>query len=128
MTSGWIGSNRELVMPLRVLDANEHVHRVEANIDTGFNGHLTLPPDVTRLLGLIRAKPVDLTMANDETGTFPSYHGMVFWQGQHRPIEIIETEGTPLIGTALLWGSLLTAEMADNGAVTIGVLPAGVSG
>ena len=67
-------------------------------------------------------------MANDETGTFPSYHGMVFWQGQHRPIEIIETEGTPLIGTALLWGSLLTAEMTDNGAVTIGPLPAGVSG
>jgi hypothetical protein len=40
----------------------------------------------------------------------------------------LESEGTPLVGTELLWGSLLTAEMIDNGAVTIGPLPAGISG
>ena len=45
-----------------------------------------------------------------------------------RPVRILEAEGTPRIGTALLWGSLLTAEMIDDGAVTIGPLTAGVSG
>ena len=50
------------------------------------------------------------------------------WQGHRREVRIIESEGTPLIGTALLWGSLLTAEITDNGAVTIGPLRAGISG
>ena len=68
MTSGWIGNNRELVMPLRLLDVNEHVHRIEANIDTGFNGHLTLPPGLTHLLGFISDKPLDLTMAKQPDG------------------------------------------------------------
>lgn len=128
MTGGWISDNRELVMPLRVLDANEHVHRIEANDDTGFNGHLTLPPDLLRLLDLVAAKPLDLRMANDATETFPTFRGSVLWRTQWRAVRIIEAEGTPLIGAALLWGSLLTAEVIDNGAVTIGPLPAGVSG
>ena len=38
MTNGWISDNLELVTPVRILDANEHVHRMEAHIDTGFNG------------------------------------------------------------------------------------------
>ena len=128
MTSGWIGNNRELVMPLRLLDVNEHVHRIEANIDTGFNGHLTLPPGLPHLLGFISDKPLDLTMANDQTERFPTYRGIVLWHGHRRSVRIIESEGVPLIGTELLWGSLLTAEMTDNGAVTVGPLPAGVSG
>ena len=128
MTGGWISGNRELVMPIRLLDANEHVHRIEANIDTGFNGHLTLPPDLLRLLSLIAAKPLDLRMANDATETFPTFRGTVLWRNQRRAVRIIESEGTPLIGTALLWDSMLTAEMTDHGAVTIGPLPAGVSG
>ena len=128
MISGWIGGNQELVMPLRVLDANEHVHRIEANIDTGFNGHLTLPPDLPQLLGLAAAKPLDLRMANDAIETFPTFRGIVLWRNQRRTVRIIESEGTPLMGTALLWDSLLTAEMTDNGTVTIGPLPAGISG
>ena len=128
MMGGWISGNRELVMPIRLLDVNEHVHRVEANIDTGFNGHLTLPPDLLRLLSLVAAKPLDLRMANDATESFPTFRGIVLWRNQRRTVRIIESEGTPLIGTALLWDSLLTAEMTDHGAVTIGPLPAGVSG
>ena len=128
MTGGWISGNRELVMPLRLLDANQHVHRVEANIDTGFNGHLTLPPDLLRLLDLVAAEPLDLRMANNATETFPTFRGSVSWRNQWRTVRIIESEGTPLIGTALLWGSLLTAEMIDNGAVTIGPLPDGATG
>ena len=128
MTGGWISDNRELVMPLRILDANGHVHRVEANIDTGFNGHLTLPPDSLELLGLASDRPLELRMANNETETFSTFRGIALWQGQRRTVRIIESEGAPLIGTALLWGSLLTAEITDNGAVTIGPLPDEVSG
>jgi hypothetical protein len=57
-----------------------------------------------------------------------AYAGTVLWRGERRQVRILESEGTPLIGTALLWASLLKAEMIDNGAVSIGPLPAGISG
>ena len=128
MTNGWISNNWELVVPVRVLDRNEHVHRIEAHIDTGFNGLFTLPPDVIASLGLEPAQPIALTMANNATETFPTFRGILLWQDWRRVVRIIESEGAPLIGTELLWGSLLTAEMIDNGVVTIGPLPAGVTG
>ena len=67
-------------------------------------------------------------LATDLVVTVESFEGIVLWRGERRSVEILEADGTPLIGTALLWDSLLTAEMTDNGAVAIGPLPAGVSG
>ena len=67
-------------------------------------------------------------MANNATETFSTFRGTVLWRNQRRTVRIIESEGDPLVGTALLWGSLLTAEMTDNGAVAIGPLPAGATG
>ena len=69
-----------------------------------------------------------LTMANGEMETFPTFLGVMLWQGHRRSVRIIESEGVPLIGTALLWSSLLTAEITDNGAATIGPLPDGATG
>ncbi len=112
------------MVPIRMLDADGHIHRFEAIVDTGFTGDLTLPSEHTRELGLIMERPVDAGVANDETFRLNSFRGTVLWRGERRSIRIIESEGTPLIGTALLWDSLLTAEMTDNGAVTIGPLPA----
>ena len=123
-----MSDNWELVLPVRVFDRNDHVHRIEAHIDTGFNGQFTLPSVSIQLLDLEPARPIALTMANGDMGTFPTFFGVLLWQGQRREVRIIESEGAPLIGTELLWGSLLTAEMTDNGAVTIGPLPAGVTG
>ena len=111
-----------------MLDTNEYVHRVEAVVDTGFNGYLALPSDLIRQLGVSATEPVDMGLANDLVITVTAYEGIVLWRGERRPVEILEAEGTPLIGTALLWGSLLTAEVIDNGAVTIGPLTAGISG
>lgn len=128
MIGGWISDNRELVVPLRLVDVNGHLHRVEANVDTGFNGHLTLPPDSLELLGLVSDRPLELRMANNETETFATFRGAVLWQGQRRTVRIIESEGTPLIGTALLWGSLLSAEITNDGTVTIAPLPTETAG
>jgi predicted aspartyl protease len=106
-----------------VLDANEYVHRFEAAIDTGFNGELTLPPLHVQELGLAPALPLAITMANHETETFDTYHGTILWRGARFPVRIVASEGTPLIGIGLLWGSLLTAEIIDNGEVTVSPLP-----
>lgn len=128
MIAGHINANRELVMPIRLLDANQHVHRLEAVVDTGFEGDLSLPPDRIRDLGLRFVQHIDMVVATGRTFRVNSYYGIAIWRGERRPIRILEAEGRPLIGVNLLWGSLLTAEMTDNGAVTIGPLTGEVSG
>lgn len=124
MISGTVNSSGELTVPIRILDADGHVHRFEAIVDTGFTGDLTLPSEYTRELGLVMERTVDTLVANEEILELNSFRGTALWRGERRPIRILEAEGTPLIGTELLWGSLLTAEMTDNGAVAIGPLAA----
>lgn len=128
MIAGNVSPNGELIIPIRVLDERGHVHRVDAVVDTGFNGDLALPPALILQLGIIAAESMEMTLATDLDVIVASYDGIVLWRGERRPIRVLEAEGDPLIGTALLWGSLLTAEMTDNGTVTVGALPAGVSG
>ncbi len=128
MIVGSINQDGDLAVPVRVLDANRHVHRFEVVVDTGFRGDLSLLPYQIRDLGLLPSLPIEMILATGLEVVVNSYEGTVLWRGEPRPIRILEADNTPLIGTALLWDSLLTAEMTDHGAVTIGPLPAGVSG
>ena len=128
MMYGNINSRWDLEVPIRVLDAKEYVHRFAAAVDTGFNGELTLPMLHIRELELMPDLPVEITMANGSTETFDAYFGVLIWQGQRRAVRVVEAEGAPLVGIGLLWNSLLTAEITDHGAVTIGPLPAETSG
>lgn len=128
MIAGSVNTRGDFPVPIRVLDGNGHVHRVEAVVDTGFNGYLALPSGVLEQLGFTATESVDMGLATDLIVTVDSFEGIVLWRGERRSVEILEAEGDPLIGTALLWGSQLSAEMTDNGAATIGPLPAGVSG
>jgi len=128
MIVGNVSENGDLIIPIRVLDANEHVHRFEVVVDTGFGGDLSLLPHQIQDLGLQLSSPVDMVLATGLEVLVNAYEGTVLWRGERRPVRILEAEGTPLLGINLMWGSLLTAEMTDNGSVTIGPLPAGVSG
>ena len=128
MIFGSVSETGDLIIPIRVLDANGHVHRFEVVVDTGFGGDLSLLPYQIQDLGLRLSSPVDMVLATGLEVLVNAYEGTVLWRGGRRPVRILEAEGSPLIGINLLWGSLLTAEMTDNGAVTIGPLPAGASG
>ena len=126
MIFGSVSEAGDLIIPIRVLDANGHVHRFEVVVDTGFGGDLSLLPCQIEDLGLLPSSPVDMVLATGLEVLVKAYEGTVLWRGEQRPVRILEAEGTPLIGTALLWGNLLTAEMTDHGAVAIGPLPAGI--
>lgn len=123
MIFGHINQDRELVAPVRVLDANGHVRRYEAVADTGFDGALSLPRHLIQELGLLPTEPIEMVLATGRLVQVNAYAGTVLWRGERRQVRILEAEGTPLIGIGLLWDSLLTAEITENGAVTIGPLP-----
>ena len=122
MIAGRVNQDQELAITVPVLDSDEQAHALECIVDTGFAGHLALPNSVILRLDLGPPETAAVIAANQTRFNLNAYHGIVLWQGRRQAVRIIEAEGTPLIGIGLLWGSLLTAAITDNGAVTISPL------
>jgi predicted aspartyl protease len=51
MIKGRVNAHREALIPLPLRDSQGEERAIEAVIDTGYNGFLTLPPDLIKLLG-----------------------------------------------------------------------------
>ena len=96
---------------------------VDVVLDTGFSGWLTLPASVVRQLDLTSTGNRYAHLATGEEVELPAWRGLILWDGQLRSIEIIEAEGEPLLGMALLRGNLVTIEVREGGAVTVEPLP-----
>ncbi|PSF35014.1 clan AA aspartic protease [Aphanothece hegewaldii CCALA 016] len=95
---------------------------VDAVIDTGFSGFLTLPSDMISTLGLIWQGRDVGTLGNGTFCIFEVYMGFVIWDGQYREIYINESETVPLIGMQLLRGYDLRIQAIEGGIVTIEAL------
>lgn len=127
-----VSSGREAMIVLRVLGpASPGLHagegnrgkavEVEAVIDTGFTGHLTLPRDVTRSLALPGRGFVEVELADGSSTALDVYEARVLWHGRSRPVPVYETgeAGGPLVGMSLLRGSRLEAEIVPGGEVVV---------
>lgn len=99
------------------------VQEVEAVIDTGYTGSLTLPPAEIAALGL-RWRSVDRgTLADGSECLFDVYEATVGWDGKPRRVLVDEAETDPLVGMTLLSGYELKMQVRSGGKVTIKRLP-----
>ena len=92
---------------------------VQAIVDTGFTGYLTLPTHAVRVLGLQFAIEEEMTLANGEPISFDVYSAAIEWNGQLRRVRVHSSEGDPLIGMAMLRDHDLHVRAIPNGPVTI---------
>jgi len=95
---------------------------VEAVIDTGFDGELTLPSRTIRRLGYPYAGSAGGTLADGSEVQFDYHEGWVLWHELVRPVAVIAAEGQPLVGMALLRGSRLSVEALPGGEVAVSEL------
>lgn len=98
----------------------EHVQTV---VDTGFNGYLTLPDFLIASLGLPYHSRTVVTLADASQVTLRQYEASVLWDGTGRDVLVLEADGGPLIGMALLRGSRMTMDIEVGGALRIEPLP-----
>jgi clan AA aspartic protease len=119
MITGTVNTDYEAVIRLRVQGPAGHAHEVEAIIDTGFNGFLTLPLALIITLGLTRLSRGRAFLANGSEELFDIYGVTVLWDGQQRYIEADAVDTTPLVGMSLLGGYDLHIQVADGGHVLI---------
>jgi clan AA aspartic protease len=119
MIAGTVNADYEAVIRLRVQGPSGHAPEVDAIIDTGFHGFLTLPPALVTALGLTRLSRGRALLANGSEELFDIYGVTVLWDGQQRYVEADAVDTTPLVGMSLLDGYDLHIQAADGGQVTI---------
>ena len=119
MIQGVVNSAYEAIVTLPLQYAEGRIRDVEAVVDTGYSGFLTLPPGLVAELGLPFAYIGQALLANDAEVVFDVHHVTVLWDGQPRDIEADATGSTPLPGMLLLDGHSLNIEVQDGGGVVI---------
>lgn len=123
MISGRVNAFREAIVTLVVRNAQGQDRVLEAVIDTGFNGHLTLPPDVVASLNLPYRRSGRALLGDGRAVTFDVHEAVILWGGSPRRIPVDVAETDPLLGMGLLYGHSLSIHIIEDGEVTVRVLP-----
>ena len=119
MLRGEVTPGTQALITIDILGSDGHSESVEAAIDTGFSGHLTLPAGIISRLGLPHAGWRHFELANGERFRFRICLGLAIWHGHPHEVHILESECDPLLGMALLWGSRVTLDATAGGRVAI---------
>jgi clan AA aspartic protease len=128
MISGVVTSDRQAVIHLTVRGPTGQEQEIEAIIDTGFDGCLSLPSSVIVFLSLAWRQRGRALLADGRESVFDIYEGTVLWDGRVRRIPVHEAETVPLVGMSLLEGYELVVQVQRGGNVTVKALPQARSG
>jgi clan AA aspartic protease len=119
MITGAVNTDLEAVIQLTVRDGGGQSRVVDAVVDTGFNGFLTLPSALIATLGLPWLCRQEGQLADGSIQAFDVHVAIVDWDGQPRNVEVEAAETQPLIGMGLMRGSQLRIEVVPGGSVTV---------
>ena len=119
MIQGVVNAAYEAVVSITLQSAEGRTHEIEAVVDTGYTGFLTLPPTLVNELRLPFAYVGRAFLANDDQVEFNVHNITLLWDGEPRDIEADATGSTPLVGMLLLDEHSLNIEVKSGGKVVI---------
>lgn len=122
MIAGWISDSREAIIRLVVSGPGGSIN-IDAVIDTGFDGSLSLPPALISRLNLLLQGSARTVLGDGSKIVFDFYEATVIWDGLTRRVSVDEADTDPLVGMGLLDGYELSIEVVSGGAVAIELLP-----
>lgn len=121
MMTGIVNERNQAMLWVQVRGAKT-TSEVEAVLDTGFNGFLTLSASVVAELGLTLLDAVPTMLATGDEVLLSVFGATVEWDGQERQIFVLEAEGDALLGMALLENQRVTLEVRAGGRIGIEAL------
>ncbi len=122
MISG-IVRGREALIRLTLRGFRGREQEIDAVVDSGYTGWLTLPPAVITALQLRWESCGRGILADGSVSTFDVYQAKVAWDGRLRRVFVDEFDATPLVGMSLLRGYEYKMQVRARGKVTIKRLP-----
>lgn len=124
MMQGYVNENYEAVISV-VVKNGAKLKSINAVIDTGFTGFLSLPVAVIAELELSWSYRDRATLGDGSETLFDIYEASVIWAGQFQEIEINAANTEPLLGMRMLRGYRLQVDTIEGGPVTIAALSNG---
>jgi clan AA aspartic protease len=123
MIRGQVNARREAIIPVQIRAVLGQTLDIEATVDTGFSGYLTLPPTLIATLQLRYDRTEVYTLGDNSDVVFDIYQATLGWDGRDRDVFVLETESKPLVGMSLLHGHHLFVDVIDGGEVRIQARP-----
>lgn len=119
MIVGSVNAHREMTVRIVVVGPAGQEREIEAILDTGYTGWLTLPLSVVSDLDLPFHGRGSALLADGSESSFNIHEATVAWAGRRRSaaIHVVETE--PLLGMGLLYGHELGVQVVAGGTVTL---------
>lgn len=119
MIEGVVNTTYQAVVPLAVSGPAGRVRDIEAVIDTGYNGFLTLPPVLVSELGLPFVTIGQAILADGGEATFDIHRVTVLLDGESRSVDVYVSDAAPLAGMRLLDGYSVCLDVEHRGRVVI---------
>jgi clan AA aspartic protease len=123
MMTGVVNGMLEASLRLSVEDTRGQPHEVEAILDTGFSGFLTLPAPLIGALGLPWLFRQQGQLADGSFQVLDVFAVTVLWDGQRRTVEVEALDAQPLVGMQMMRGHELRVHVKPGGVVTIAAVP-----
>jgi clan AA aspartic protease len=101
MMQGYVNKNYEATI-LVVIRNGTNLKSINAVIDTGFTGFLSLPSDTIAELDLSWSYRDRGTLGDGSEVLFDIYGAAAIWDGKSQEIEVNSAETEPLVGMSLL--------------------------
>ena len=119
MIRGALNDRLQSMVVLEILNGDGRFETIEALLDTGFSGDLTLRADTISRLGLEYADRIPVILGDGQEIEMSVYRGFAQWLGQVRTIDVIAADGQELFGMSLLAGGKITIRARPGGEVLI---------
>jgi clan AA aspartic protease len=122
MMFGVINNNCEAIIKVAVGRIDSPKTAIDAVIDTGFTGFLSLPHSVITDLDLPWHYRDIGTLGDGSEVVFEIYKASVIWDGLNQVVDVAASDSDPLVGMSLIYGFKLQIEAVEGGLVTIEAL------
>jgi clan AA aspartic protease len=123
MMTGFVNADSEVILRLSLIGNNGQSQEIEVVIDTGYNGTLTLPPEMIASLSLAPLGSRGVTLADGSVVLLNVFRVGILWDGQTVEVSALEADSGAVLGMALLAGHRVTFDAVDGGSVTIIPIP-----
>lgn len=119
MIVGAMNAQREAIVRLVIVGPTGHKRQIEAILDTGYTGSLTLPSALVSDLDLPFRGRGSALLGDGTESEFDIHEATVSWAGERRLTAIDVAETDPLLGIGLLLGNELTVQVVAGGTVAL---------
>jgi clan AA aspartic protease len=119
MITGIVNGDFEAMLSLSICGSDGKFYTQDAIIDTGFNGWLSLSPDLIDQLNLKWKRRGRAILGDGSECVFNIYQAVVLWDGVYLTIPIDEADSEPLVGMSLMEGYQLMVQVFEGGNVEL---------